>query len=233
MLVLGVDFETTGVDPYNDDIIEVGAVLWDVDEHRPLLMVSDLVTTTRNIPPQITEITGIHPEDLKSYGISLDQALERLARAARPASYLVAHNGLKFDKLFLERACGGAGSERYLSSFNRPWIDTLTDLPYPNSITTRKLSYLAAEHGFLNPFRHRALFDVLTMLKVLSNYEFAKVLEAQRSPLVKLVAKVSYEEKSKAKDLGFRWDPNQRYWYMEVRQAIVESKSFPFPVAIV
>jgi DNA polymerase-3 subunit epsilon len=143
---------------------------------------------------------------------------------AEHCEYIVAHNGTRFDRLFLEKQTWKP---------EKPWIDTLTDVPYPNEIVTRKLNFLAAEHGFLNPFPHRAIFDTLTMLKVFSLYAIDHVVEDMKSPLVKIMAQVSYEEKSKAKDLGFRWDPQNRHWYMEIRRLAWERRVFPFPTSLI
>ena len=85
-------------------------------------------------------------------------------------------------------------------------------LSRPPAITTRKLTHLAAEHGFLNPFPHRAVSDVLTMLKVLSHYDIAPVLESARQPSFTVKACVSYDDREKAKARGYRWDAARKIW---------------------
>lgn len=228
MLVLGLDFETTGIDPKKDLIIEVGAVVWDVEQKKPKAVFSELVHIDQPIPLPVSKITGIYDSDIQAWGQPIHDVLLRLKQLSDPCDYIVAHNGAKFDKLFLSRYI----EQNPLWNIEKPWIDTLTDVPYPHEIVTRKLNFLAAEHGFLNPFVHRAVFDVLTMLRVFSLYSMDSILENLSSPLVKIMAKVSYEEKSKAKDLGFRWDPQNRYWYMEIRKLAWEKREFPFPTAL-
>lgn len=229
MFVLGLDFETTGVDPRKDEVIEVGAVVWDVERKKPAAIYSDLIPSDKPLSAEVMKVTGLTDEDLRRWGQPLESVLKKLSNLASKCQYIVAHNGNKFDKLFLERLL----QEFPHPGFNSPWIDTLTDVPYPDQIVTRKLSYLAAEHGFLNMFSHRAVFDVLTMMKVVSMYDFNHILKTLNSPMLKIIAQVSYEEKSKAKDMGFRWDPNQRIWYMEIRKAHFEARQFPFPTAVV
>jgi len=137
--------------------------------------------------------------------------------------WICAHNANKFDKPFLineaERHCKA-------NPFNRPWIDTRTDLPLPPHIKSKKLIHLAAEHDFLNPFTHRAVFDVLTMFKIMSNYPIEKIIERAKSPLIKITALVSYQQKELAKDEGFYWNSEQRVWEKELKE--MDLKKYPF-----
>ena len=50
-------------------------------------------------------------------------------------------------------------------------------------IKTRSLPYLAADHGFLNPFPHRALFDVMTMIQIAGMYDINEILKYADSPI--------------------------------------------------
>lgn len=226
MLVLGLDLETTGLDTEKDEIIEVGAVVWDTDRQSPVKIFSELVQTQLPISEEVTKITGITTDDVKAWGISPQEALINVEALAGKCSYLVAHNGLDFDKHFIDR---------YLKLFpdvklDLPWIDTMTDLPYPDDLKTRKLSYVAAEHGFLNPFSHRSLFDVLTMMKIFSAYPIKEIIELTQSPMMRVVAQVSYADRDKAKGMGFRWDPNRKEWFNGLREAQVKRVEFPFPI---
>ncbi len=229
MLVLGLDLETSGLNSETDEIIEIGAVVWDVNRAKPLQFMSRLIKTGRPIEPQVEQITGLTSADLERFGVDLAGGLAELKVLSDSCDYVVAHNGQGFDKKFLERAW----TQFPDSLFERAWIDTMYDLPISDRISTRKLDYLAAEHGFINPFSHRAVFDVLTMLKIMAQYSFADILQLHQSPLVRVVAQVSYEEKDKAKDLGFRWDPKQRVWYSEMKQIVLEQKQGEFPFSTV
>ena len=227
MLLLGVDLETTGLDTQNDDIIEVGAVVWDTERKAPVKMYSNLVKTNIPLKNEIVELTGIHEADISNWGVSLEEAISSFFEISKKCQYIVAHNGKEFDKKFFDRAF--KSFPQYQVNLN--WIDTMTDLPYPSSIKTRKLTHLASDHNFLNPFSHRSLFDVLTMMKVFSNYPIDQVLEFANSPLVKVIAHVSFDEKDKAKALGFRWDSNRKIWYSGMREALLNQTEFPFPTS--
>ncbi len=228
MYLLGLDLETTGLDLKNDEIIEIGAVVWDIERKAPVRIWNQLVQCSQKIPPEIQDITGISQADVDQFGVPLLEAFSELKKLANNCSYIVAHNGNKFDRVIVEREW----SKNPEMKVSLPWIDTMTDLPFPEEVQSRKLTYLAAEHGFLNPFQHRAVFDVLTMLKVLAHYEFNEIEELQKSPSQRIIAQVSFENKDLAKNLGFRWDPSSRTWSIELKEVQVQRMSFPFPIHV-
>jgi DNA polymerase-3 subunit epsilon len=162
MYVLGIDLETTSLDTAEAEIIEIGAVLWDTDRKTPVAMLSEIVIPHGEVSEETIEITGITMEDIAEHGKPLGEVLERLELLRAKAKAWVGHNAIRFDLPILERFYEAANS--------LPWIDTTEDIPYPKEITMHNLTYLAAAHGFLNPFAHRAVFDVLTMLRVFSCY---------------------------------------------------------------
>ena len=87
------------------------------------------------------------------------------------------------------------------------------------------MAMLEYSHGFINPFPHRALTDVLSMLKIASNYEFDRIGQLALSPKVLLVAdlkapnwrnKDEVEEfnsiKNKVSKAKFKWNPDNKTW---------------------
>jgi DNA polymerase III subunit epsilon len=224
MRVLGIDIESTGLDPGKSEIIELSAVLWEWERGRPLKIFSELVHTKTEISADITLLTGIENGDIEQFGKPIGECLGQLKLMSQAAEYIVAHNGSQFDQLFLSRAWQSFPE----TEMNLPWIDTLRDLPFPNHMGTRKLSYLAAEHGFLNPFSHRSLFDTLTMLRILSKYPIQETLQLQSSPWRRLVAKVGFEDRGLAKDQGFRWDAENKQWYLDGKECQLKEREFPF-----
>lgn len=235
MYVLGVDVETTGFSPPNGDIItEVGAVLWHVESRRPHAMLSELVALEegdkREIPPDITRLTGITTDMLRQpLARPLPEVLSRLFELAALADFWVAHNA-PFDREFIE----AAASYCFFDMPQKPWIDTSTDVPYADRITTRKLTYLCAEHGFANPFAHRALFDVLSMLNVSMRYPFEAIRLLQASPTVRLIGRQPREQNDEAREVGFRWDSDTKQWTRNVKacqvQLIQSQIKIPFVV---
>ncbi|NVK24437.1 MAG: 3'-5' exonuclease [Gammaproteobacteria bacterium] len=227
MYVLGIDLETTGLSFEEDEIIEIGAVVWDTDSNKPAAMLNHLVIQQHKLPlsDTIVNITGITDTDLTEFGVDERVALNEFLKLAEKCQYIVAHNGNYFDKPFLEKALS-----RHSLKLNLPWIDTMFDVPFKSG--TKTLTYLAAEHNFLNPFAHRALFDVLTMLKVCSDYDWQEIVKRSQSPQVRVIAKVSKEDRQQAKDKGFRWDPNNYVWFKEMKECDLDTSQFEFEVQL-
>lgn len=232
MKLLGLDFETSGLDPQQDRIIEIGAVLWDTDRKAPLEVLGRLVQHPGlKLSDEITQLTGITQEDLDQQGIPIETALARLRELLDHADFVVAHNGNQFDRPFLEEALNRASLMDLL--WNKPWIDTMTDVPYPESIRTRKLNHLAADHQVFNPLPHRAVFDVVVMLQILSQYPIAEVVELAKSPTLEIRANVSYEDRNLAKDRGYRWDGERKIWFKTIKELHLDRESQAgFPIEV-
>lgn len=220
MLLLGLDFETTGFDFEKDRIIEIGAVLWETETSMPVRLLSTLVKhgDGPGISAEITRLTGIHQAMVEQHGVEPAKAFADLLEMAASATALAAHNGSRLDQPMAEAEL----RRQNVPSPVLPWIDTCLDVPFPSHITTRKLSYLGAEHGFLNPFSHRAVFDVLTMFKVLAAYPIAPILDSARQPIVMCVAKGVDESAEAPKKRGYRWRRGLQRWTKNLRQAQAE-----------
>jgi DNA polymerase-3 subunit epsilon len=225
VLWLGIDLETSGLDANECVITEVGLVLWDTVDAKPVLMKSFFVDSGIQLTKEITELTGITSEMLRKYGEGQGSVCIETEKMMLKAEACVAHNA-PFDRRFIVKMfeqCGTPMPEKL-------WIDTSADIPYPASITTRKLTHLAAEHGFVNPFPHRALTDVLTMLQIASKYPADTIMAYAQSPTVTILAKTTFEERELPKARGYRWDAGIKKWTKNVKefQLEEETKNAPF-----
>lgn len=236
MYILGLDFETTWTDPVNPKLArptEVGAVLYDTEKRMPVRIYNSLVYDPSDYPssPQeLVDLTGISDDMLEKNGIMPNEMLEVLNSLMDISDYVLAHNGTEFDKVIYEEECERWGAR----VVELHWIDTKTDVPYPDHIKTRKLTHLAADHGFANPFSHRALFDVLTMLKVCEEYDFTEIVKLSKEPNVTVVANVSYHDRELAKKRGYYWDGENKRWkkQMKENQVAQEEKDAPFRIVV-
>jgi len=220
MIWLGVDFETTGLDTDNDRIIEVGAVLWDTDRKVPLCMFNEMVSVPDKLSPIITKLTGITDDDLLKWGHPADKVLGHLALMIEKCDHVIAHNGNSFDKPMWE-----SETERHGIAYpDTPWLDSRVDVPYPDDFSSKRLCHLAMELGFINPFPHRALTDVLTMMKVVSHYDPKVIMEYQSIPNVTVRALVSFQNKDKAKARGYHWQNKDKIWTKTMKENELETE---------
>tara|TARA_B100000424_G_C22928770_1_gene494093 strand:+ start:489 stop:1118 length:630 start_codon:yes stop_codon:yes gene_type:complete len=105
MNVFFIDFETTGLNPYHDEIIEFAIKQRDTEN-----FVSNVVrpNKTKVIPPKITEITNI-TNDMVFSNLSVNSmnACELIFTflkenySGEGFIYLIAHNGIPFDFVIL------------------------------------------------------------------------------------------------------------------------------------
>lgn len=158
---IAFDIETTGLSAVNDEITEIGAVLWSEGEIKNTF--STFVNPRKPIPPKITSLTGITNEMLKDAPL-LDEALSRFLEFVgdRP---LVAHNA-DFDIGFIREALRKTDREQKLTS-----VDTLelsrALLP---ELKKHKLDIIANHLGLPEFNHHRALDDAMTVAHMLTRF---------------------------------------------------------------
>ncbi len=207
-VLLGIDLETTGLIPEEGNIIEIGAILWDVSANETLISFSCLVQNSGEItlPGEITAMTGITQRMIDQHGVPLDMALKKLGMLSANADYVVAHNR-QFETDWLELAG---------MRFTLPWIDTKCDLPFLPGKGKGSLSEIAMSHGLFNPRPHRALPDVFVMMQLLSKYDFLEVERYALTPALTLIISFPYDvtgEKNKlVKELGYYWQAEAKNW---------------------
>ena len=110
-----------------------------------------------------------------------------------------------------------------MTMLDRPWLDTIVDIRFPDSIKTRNLHHLGADHMVLNPFRHRAVFNVLTMFKVMEHYDLDAIIARSKEPTVYVQAIVSFDEKELAKARGYRWYAPSKLWWRSFKLSDFEA----------
>lgn len=210
MRLLGLDIETTGLDAAKDHITEIAWVVKDHDKPKPLSIHSHFVNLPHGvaITDEIRDLTKITPEHLAGRP-DLEDIFRWLVDdiLLYKVGAVVAHNGENFDKPFLSHHTRNDQPEYRDVVFNStPWIDTSVDCVYPPACRQTNLLYVAAFMGFLNPFPHAALFDVMTMLKVLDQFPLTPVMERAKSPWCVVKACVSYEQRMLAKARRYGWE---------------------------
>lgn len=199
-----VDIETTGLDPAQDRIIEIGLLEFAAFADRPPAMTrtyGSLENPGVALTPEIKQLTRIDDQELQ--GMRIDWPLVR--DFFMRASIVIAHNAA-FDRAFLE-------ASGHLDGLKPHWACSQRHIDWrkqgKNSLA---LNYLAADHGFVNPFAHRAVFDVATTFRLVAphleeltrrSYEREILVRAEGSP---------FEAKDLLKGRGYRWCADTRCW---------------------
>lgn len=242
-LVLGLDLEginenllENGVNLHVDRVTEIGAVLWDVERSQPVRIMSELIDEADHLPldNDTTDITGIDDQMLEQWGAKGDDIkiiLHKLFAMIEQADAIVAHNGGNYDRPMME-----AMAKRYGLTFpDKLWIDTGRDIEYPRKMHMRSMAALEHSHGFVNPFPHRAVTDVLAMLKIFALYDFKRIMAMARSPIVTVVAELRAPNwkdqaavnefnriKNKVAKARFRWNPSDKTWTKEIHKILLD-----------
>lgn len=243
IFILGIDLEGvnedlvgSGLNLDKDRVTEIGAVMWDWNKSQPVQIYSELIDEPDRLPisEELKELTGLDDEILSKWGAKGEQIRIKLAQLnelIEKADYLMAHNGKGYDIPMLDAMFNRYG----MKMAEKTWIDTLTDIEYPTKIKNRSMAMLEYEHGFINPFSHRAVTDVLTMLKIASQYSIERMIQLAQSPIVKIIAQLKApnwknkqevetfnQVKHKVAQSKFRWSPQEKIWYKEVHQIHID-----------
>lgn len=145
------DFETSGLDPKKDRVIEMAAIR--VVDGTVASEFSTLVQYDGKLSPKITELTGI-TDEMTAGGMDEDTAFRILNRMLGD-HVLIAHNAL-FDLGFLHHSLMRIAGR----SFKNDFIDTLT-ISRARHVYPHTLKDMCDRYGIPLIGGHRALNDVV------------------------------------------------------------------------
>jgi len=175
------DFETSGLNVYKEDVIEIGAKCIETDKvYNSLVIPMILAKAKQGIPSKITEITGITNDLLKKQGKKTLQAFLEFFNFLLDIyeQYheitLVAHNGLSFDDIFLRRMLRyvqGEGHTEFDEMFeNIVFIDSLLLCRYiHHNRRGHSMKDMCALYNVTNQSAHRAMGDVNALVEIWSH----------------------------------------------------------------
>ena len=149
---VALDVETTGLNPEQGRIIEIGAVR--VEDGKFQEEWSVFVSSEASIPSEIVKLTGITDQMLRERGISLKEALEGLIAfvGERP---VICHN-LPFDMAFLNTALEECGLDCIRNSCRDTLVISRKQI---KGVPDYKLGTLVKHFGLEVGEQHRALAD--------------------------------------------------------------------------
>lgn len=230
MIILALDFESTGLDTANDRVIEAGAVLYSTSQKKCLDNLGCLVHTDKAISSEITDITGVTEAAVKRFGYPEKDVFDIIMNMMADADAVLGYNVRRFDYALLFN-----WAHRLQAALpKKPWIDIYADLPW--RVPVGKLSHTAADHGILNLFPHSALADCQTTLAIANKYDHDMLLQRATSPTVVLQARQERHENDLVKKapFRFRWNPGRKIWWKPCKVSDVDEviKAAPFKVTI-
>lgn len=190
------DIETTGLDPKDNSIIEIGA--YKVIDNKLDDSFNELIKIDEKVPELITSLTGITDKDLEN-GISEKEALIKFLEFSKN-TILVAHNA-KFDMSFINEK-----ARKYKLDINTYALDTmvLSRYLFPKE-KYHKLNNMTSrlEVDFEEDKHHRADYDakgtaeaLLKMfdMKDISFKEALKIKDSFNNPLILDFKKTLYKD---------------------------------------
>jgi DNA polymerase-3 subunit epsilon len=216
--LLILDTETTALCPAEGQVIELGAVLFHVPSRAVLGQVSFLLPATSN-PAEA--INGI-PAAVSQLPQPWQAGLVCFEAMLATADVLLAHNAA-FDRQWF-----GHGALPLLA---KPWICSMEDIRWPQERhlrATPSVRDLALAYGVPVWAAHRALTDCIYLAQVFERCpELEMLLQAALEPRQLYRACVSYAERQRAREAGFRWnDPVPGAWSRRLSQREVEDLPF-------
>lgn len=222
MRVLGIDTETSHKEPQQANLLEVGAVVFDVHEGvwTAIEGVNHLVYYPRYspIPQEALDVNGLSEELLKRDGVTMDVAVRDISAMLDrypDLELVVAHNA-SFDKAVIEKNLVDNVLHSRLTMLN--WICSLEHIEAVVPRKCKKLSHLALDFGVaVNPEDlHRAMNDVALMGKLLTALaaDPVKMLEYKNTPTVVISPKGKVKgpwedggkDNAEVKALGYGWE---------------------------
>lgn len=229
--VLITDCETTGLEPPEARVIEIGAVLWNVELRAIVDCHTALIFNQTN---DAEPFNGISPKLLHGSGDE-DITWAIVEDMAARADAVIAHSAA-FDRKFVEAA--RLGEVEHL--LRLPWICTLEDVDWPNvrrpelgRAGSGSLIRLALSHGVAVTSAHRSIHDCLLLARIFEAVpdvaERLEVgLERAMRPKANFIAMVPMENNSEVKLAGFHWDRDREVWHRYC--AIEDAEQFGFDV---
>lgn len=198
MNIFFLDFETTGLSPYTNDIIEIAVKKINSEEYFETFVIPKKMpkgSLYTYIPPHIIKITGITDTMIHENGVSKSVAIQHMFQFIVEKSdkdkpiYIVAHNGLAFDFIFFRKHIYeylenvGVGIDKNIFE-NMKYIDTLLIAKsYPNKFNRLSQPYLCKHFNIINENEHRALGDIkaLEQLYISLCKDLAKSIEKEEN----------------------------------------------------
>jgi DNA polymerase-3 subunit epsilon len=224
--VLGFDFETTGVDRFND--VPVSYALVKIVAGEVVSTAAGLIDPGREIPAGATEVHGISTERARAEGMPLPDAIEMVAAEVVSASRRgvpVAGMKLDYDLTMLDTQCRRHYRAGLLDwGWSGPVLDAVVLDRHVDKFRKgkRTLSALCEHYGVVIENAHDATADAVASVMVLLALaaQFKELRDAELSALHEL-------------SVGWHREWAQSYdeWRLSRGMAPIDPRDHVWPVA--
>ena len=225
--VLVLDVETTGLEPPEAKVIEIGAVLWNIKHRAILECYSALIPYPEN-PAE--PFNAISVALLSEQPDRPEWVIAHIEDMAERCDAVVAHSA-QFDKKF----CAAMPIPKL---DELPWICTLEDVEWPKAAKltlgragSGSLVRLAINHGVAVTNAHRSIHDCLLLVRLFETVadideRLEEGLKHAQLPKASFVATVPFEKNNEVKQAGFHWDREKEIWHRHMAIEDAEALSF-------
>ena len=220
-----LDTETTGLNPYDDIIIELAIKIVEIENDSGKIVSIGQEYTSFNDPKvpikkEISLLTGIKDDMVVNKNIDWEEVDSLIENS----EIIVAHNA-SFDRSFID--------QNSTKSPHKIWACSVNDIDWlKRGFTSTKQELLCYWHGFYFD-AHRAMDDVNALIHLLThNYQdnFRPVVELMNNSAVPnyiiRATNFSYNEikKNRVKSQGYKWNANDKIWYKIVNYEVLEQE---------
>lgn len=222
-----IDLETMGLDPIQDEILEIGLLSFKFSNSDGIISILDTYNELQDpgkpIPPDVQKITGIKDEDVKGKSIDWQVVLKSLSSS----NLVICHNA-RFDRNFLELQ---TPDDIQIKIKNIPFACTIKDIDWKErGYESSKLDYLNWKLGYFYD-GHRAITDCWATINLLLQengcFDELKNNVKKRETLLCAV-NAPFEKKELLKQRKYRWSDGSsnlpKCWWSSVDNSALEEE---------
>jgi DNA polymerase-3 subunit epsilon len=167
-------------------------------------------------------VNGIPAEVLRSDDVRPRQDVIRVVKHMVQGCAAIMSHGADFDR-------------KWLPELKLPWICSMDDIEWPCRSSNRALSTIAIAHGVGVVSAHRALDDVMTLVRLLERVELygvrlEELLARAMRPKTTIRSCQPFEQNDLARAAGFRFDSERKMWIKRIAAEDLATAEFPFRI---
>lgn len=176
-----IDYETTGLNPFHNEPIEIAIKKIDNSEYYQSFIIPELNGINyQYVPKKIQEITGITDKDIIDNGENIDQVTLKMLEYMKSNSdegpiYILAHNGYLFDFIFFRKMIKQYLSKEGVKTRRKSFKSLIERFEYIDTVLVARLLLrdetvrqpsLCKKYQIINDSEHRAYGDIIALEKI-------------------------------------------------------------------